>query len=96
MIVPHCLPTLRIKLFRTKMSLVLQKDKIKLDAWVCKSMLSFVKMKTHKRLGSAATRCRKPKMIFVKCLRMSLESLQSIPNAVVLGPFHLECMFAFI
>ena len=44
--------SLRIKLFRSKMSLVCGRDKIKLDAWTCKSMLSFVKMKTHKKLGS--------------------------------------------
>ena len=42
----------RIKLFRHKMSLVCQKDRIKLDAWTAKSMLSFIKMKTHKNLGS--------------------------------------------
>ena len=34
------------------MSLIPQKDKVKLDAWTTKSMLSFVKMKTHKNLGS--------------------------------------------
>ena len=49
-------PTPRIKIFRNKMSLVCQKDKIKLDAWTCKSMLSFIKMKTHKNLGSADSR----------------------------------------
>ena len=43
---------IRIKLFRNKMSLIPQKDKVKLDAWTTKSMLSFVKMKTHKNLGS--------------------------------------------
>ena len=43
---------LRIKLFRHKMSLVCQKDRIKVDAWTAKSMLSFIKMKTHKNLGS--------------------------------------------
>ena len=42
----------RIKLFRHKMSLVCQKDRIKVDAWTAKSMLSFIKMKTHKNLGS--------------------------------------------
>jgi len=43
---------LRIKIFRAKMNLIPQKDKVKLDAWTTKSMLSFVKMKTHKNLGS--------------------------------------------
>ena len=46
----------RIKTLRTKMNLVPQKDKVKLDAWTCKSMLSFVKMKTHKDLGSHVSR----------------------------------------
>ena len=44
----------RIKVFRNKLSLIPQKDKVKLDAWTCKSFLSFIKMKTHKRLGSKA------------------------------------------
>ncbi|CAK9032793.1 unnamed protein product [Durusdinium trenchii] len=48
----HPLPYLKIKLFRTKMNLIPQKDKVKLDAWTCKSLLSFVKMKTRKHLGS--------------------------------------------
>lgn len=47
--------TLRIKLFRMKMNLVGQRDKIKLDSWTCKSMLSFIKMKTHKNLGSVVS-----------------------------------------
>ena len=34
------------------MNLVPQKDKVKIDAWTCKSMLSFIKMKTHKKLPS--------------------------------------------
>lgn len=34
------------------MNLVPQKDKVKLDAWCCKSMLSFIKGKTNKNLGS--------------------------------------------
>lgn len=42
----------KIKLFRHKLHLVPQKDKLKLDAWTVKSMLSFIKMKTHKKLGS--------------------------------------------
>ena len=42
----------RIKLFRSKMHLIPQKDKVKLDAWTAKSMLSFIKMRTHKNLGS--------------------------------------------
>lgn len=46
---------LRIKLFRTKLHLVPQKEKVKLDAWTVKSMLSFVKMKTHKKLGSVVS-----------------------------------------
>lgn len=46
---------LRIKTFRLKLSLVPDKDRVRLDAWTCKSMLSFIKMKTHKRLGSQAT-----------------------------------------
>lgn len=48
----HLPVNLRIKLFRTKMNLIPQKDKVKLDAWTCKSLLSFVKMKTRKHLGS--------------------------------------------
>lgn len=50
----HAMPLglTRIKLFRSKMNLIPQKDKVKLDAWTAKSMLSFVKMKTHKNLGS--------------------------------------------
>jgi hypothetical protein len=34
------------------MNLIPNKDKVRLDAWTAKSMLSFVKMKTHKDLGS--------------------------------------------
>lgn len=49
-------PTLRIKVFRAKMHMVPSKDIVKLDAWTCKSMLSFVKMKTHKKLGSVVAR----------------------------------------
>ena len=48
--------TPRIKLYRSKMSLVPSKDMIKLDSWVCKSFLSFIMMKTHKHLGSQAAR----------------------------------------
>ena len=56
---------LRIRLFRMKMSLVCQKDKIRLDCWTLKSMLSFVKMKTHKRLGSK-----------VSCFRIRMETMK--------------------
>ena len=52
--VGSCYSILRIKLFRIKMNLVPQKDKVKLDAWCCKSMLSFIKGKTNKNLGSVA------------------------------------------
>lgn len=47
---------LRIKVYRSKMSLVPSKEKVRLDAWTCKSMCSFVKMKTHKKLGSVVSR----------------------------------------
>eukprot|EP00438_Fugacium_kawagutii_P032050 Skav228643 [mRNA] locus=scaffold5539:31121:34175:- [translate_table: standard] len=40
------------------MNLVCQPDKMKLDAWTCKTMLSFIKMKTHKKLGSVAPRSK--------------------------------------
>jgi hypothetical protein len=48
--------TPRIKLYRSKMSLVPSKDMIKVDSWVCKSFLNFIMMKTHKHLGSQAAR----------------------------------------
>ena len=44
----------RIKLFRSKMHPVPQKEKVKLDCWSCKTFCSFIKMKTHKKLGSVA------------------------------------------
>lgn len=47
--------TPRIKVFRSKMHLIPNKDMVKCDAWTCKSFLSFVKMKTHKKLGSAVS-----------------------------------------
>lgn len=46
---------LRINVFRTKMNLVPQKEKVQLDSWCCKSFLSFIKGKTRKNKGSVVS-----------------------------------------
>ena len=46
------------------MHLIPNKDMVKCDAWTCKSFLSFVKMKTHKKLGSAVS-WLKGKIIYI-------------------------------
>ena len=57
----------RIKLLRSKMNLVPQKDKVRLDSWCCKSMVSFIKMKTRKGLGSVVSQLQFP-IFFHFCL----------------------------
>ena len=79
---------LRIRLFRTKMNLVCQKEKIKLDCWTLKSMLNFVKMKTHKRLGSK-----------VSCFRIPMETIMVFVYSILGQSFNsslMSCMFQSI
>ena len=79
---------LRIRLFRTKMNLVCQKEKIKLDCWTLKSMLNFVKMKTHKRLGSK-----------VSCFRIPMETIMFFVYSILGQSFNsslMSCMFQSI